>query len=175
MRQRITKAYREQLEHPGKLKCSSCKLWKPFDCFYPRKNRPGRSSRCIPCLSDYYKSRNAAPGVKERQRVARLRNLYDITPEEYTRLYNTQQGCCAICQSPVEYGKANVDHDHTTQAVRGLLCNPCNVAIGLFKENLHSIARAYEYLGGECNHFVGLPTDSKGLINNNDLRSRNGF
>jgi hypothetical protein len=39
-----------------------------------------------------------------------------------------------------------VDHDHSTGAVRGLLCYFCNVSIGTFEFNKATAWRASEYL-----------------------------
>lgn len=39
-----------------------------------------------------------------------------------------------------------VDHDHETGIVRGLLCNACNTAIGMFEEDLERFGRAVDYL-----------------------------
>jgi hypothetical protein len=39
-----------------------------------------------------------------------------------------------------------VDHDHSTNKVRGLLCRPCNHAIGLLKDDSRNADRASEYL-----------------------------
>lgn len=57
---------------------------------------------------------------------------------------------CAICGSKVS-GKKNqvrlsVDHDHNTDAVRGLLCGLCNSGIGLLRDDLAILEKATEYL-----------------------------
>ena len=57
-----------------------------------------------------------------------------------------QKGLCAICQTQLE--ESNIDHDHTTGEVRGLLCTPCNLGIGMFKDNPDVLNRAIRYLGG---------------------------
>ena len=35
--------------------------------------------------------------TKRNDRKYQLKQFYDITPEQYTELYNKQNGCCAIC------------------------------------------------------------------------------
>ena len=49
----------------------------------------------------------------------------------YNEMLKQQNGGCAVCgTSPEENGKAlAVDHDHADGAVRGLLCNFCNITI----------------------------------------------
>lgn len=59
-----------------------------------------------------------------------------------------QNGRCAICgTTEVEYGKAlSMDHCHTAGAVRGLLCNPCNMGLGCFRDDPERLVAAARYL-----------------------------
>lgn len=66
-----------------------------------------------------------------------------MTPDEYNAQLLTQSGRCAICQ---KVDKLVVDHDHTTNAIRGLLCYGCNTALGLFQDNVDTLRRAISYL-----------------------------
>jgi hypothetical protein len=50
---------------------------------------------------------------------------------------------CAICAT---YGDLVIDHDHQTGRVRGLLCNNCNLALGLLGDNTDVIDSAGRYL-----------------------------
>ena len=49
---------------------------------------------------------------------------------------------CEICASPDDLV---IDHCHTTNKFRGILCRTCNVGIGLLKDDLTTITKAYEY------------------------------
>lgn len=71
----------------------------------------------------------------------KLRQRYGIEPEDWARLYNEQNGQCAICGSTE---KLNLDHDHETGEVRGILCWDCNVSLGKFTEK--ELENALEYL-----------------------------
>jgi Recombination endonuclease VII len=62
-----------------------------------------------------------------------------------------QGGGCAICKSVFSNnGKGNawfdVDHDHTTGRVRGLLCRDCNVTVGVVEKKSAKISLIHEYL-----------------------------
>jgi hypothetical protein len=61
----------------------------------------------------------------------------------FNAMYFEQDGKCAIesCQREAK----NIDHDHSTGAVRGLLCQGCNVAIG-FLEAGNWLTGALSYL-----------------------------
>jgi len=71
---------------------------------------------------------------------------YKITHKEKEDLVKKQNGMCAICGSSFENTKINVDHDHITGKVRGILCNKCNSAIGFFNDNVENLKSAIKYL-----------------------------
>lgn len=82
--------------------------------------------------------------VYSRRRILRNRGL---TEESYAALKASQGNACAICATAFpERPEPHIDHDHATGVVRGLLCGPCNQAIGLLREDPELLARAAEYL-----------------------------
>ena len=61
-----------------------------------------------------------------------------------------QKGVCAICKKTARNGKRlEVDHDHVTGKVRGLLCRNCNVAVGLVLNDLKIAEKMIEYIKNE--------------------------
>lgn len=86
---------------------------------------------------------------KDRHRKNSLKRKYGINLDDYNKMLQEQNGSCAICFVKVEDTKKKylcVDHNHLTGAVRALLCDPCNSAIGFLKEDQEVILRAAEYL-----------------------------
>jgi hypothetical protein len=82
-----------------------------------------------------------------------LKKQFNITLEEYEKLFNNQDGKCAICgEHQDNVGKTlSVDHDHFTDEIRGLLCYNCNLLLGHAKDNPYILRKALEYLE---NNFV---------------------
>lgn len=81
-----------------------------------------------------------------------------MSPDEafskYTQMLISQNNVCASCEKP-EIAKSSysnnikglaVDHCHKTGQVRGLLCNRCNVAIGLMYDDIKLLEKAIAYL-----------------------------
>jgi hypothetical protein len=116
---------------------------------YARNSKPeNRAAR-----NEYWRQRKLAEPEKTftRKRTSYLKTQYGITPEIYDAMLAAQFGCCAICgsESPGRGGKYfHVDHCHTTQAVRGLLCNACNIGLGYFRDDATVMASALTYLKG---------------------------
>ena len=72
---------------------------------------------------------------------------HGLTIEEYDIMLADQNGLCNICLDPPKDGKRlNVDHDHATNKIRALLCDRCNRALGMFKDDAMLIPKAVAYL-----------------------------
>lgn len=83
-----------------------------------------------------------------------LKKEFGITLEYYYSLLKEQNNVCAICKQPetlwnkrhLRPQNLSVDHCHTTGKIRGLLCNNCNRAIGMLKDNKNVLQAALDYL-----------------------------
>jgi hypothetical protein len=95
--------------------------------------------RCQECNKKYYKKYHPNATNKYREK------MYGISLEQYNKLFEFQQGGCAICRKPSERS-LDVDHNHQTNEVRGLLCSRCNMVIGLIQEDEDLIIEIIEYL-----------------------------
>lgn len=89
--------------------------------------------------------------VKENKDLIKsdkLRRSFGIDLDQYNKLLELQQQCCAICdthRSKLKRALA-VDHDHNTGVIRGLLCDPCNLGIGKLRDSIQLIQNALDYL-----------------------------
>lgn len=93
-------------------------------------------------------ARKHLPGYKEMVSKSSRKGLlksYGLTLEGYDAMVLERQNKCDICSSEVV--KLVVDHCHTTNKVRGLLCSQCNVMLGMAKDSIENLRRAIEYLG----------------------------
>lgn len=95
----------------------------------------------------------------EAMRVTmRRKNIekYGVTLDQFNSMLSAQGGKCAICDAtePGGQGRWVIDHDHACcpgkgscgECVRGLLCNACNVGLGMFKDDPDLIRVGAEYL-----------------------------
>lgn len=114
----------------GKKRCASCGAQKPLTRFPPSaRAKYGRGSHCYDCRS-------------LKKRAAK----YGISAERFLALIEEQDGVCDICKRKPEGKGFAVDHCHGSGAVRGLLCGPCNSAIGLLREDPEILRSAIRYL-----------------------------
>jgi len=90
----------------------------------------------------------------DRRRNSHYKRTYGITVDEYNAMF-VDQGCvCGCCGSPVAGNKLGfmVDHNHTTNKVREIVCFPCNMALGCVKDQPTHLLLLLEYLERhECN------------------------
>jgi sulfur relay (sulfurtransferase) complex TusBCD TusD component (DsrE family) len=89
----------------------------------------------------------------ELSRSKHLKRTYGMAPEEYIALFNAQNGVCAACGRPEttndprtkQVKNLQIDHCHTTDEVRALLCKECNNALGLLHDDAERIRMLLSY------------------------------
>lgn len=88
-----------------------------------------------------WRARN--PGIF-REHTWRRQGIVGMTYARYLEIFQAQGGLCLLCLQA--HATLCVDHCHTTGRIRGLLCQPCNTALGGFKDSPEMLARALQYL-----------------------------
>lgn len=71
---------------------------------------------------------------------------YRITEADYATILAHQNGVCAGCLRSPGRIRFAVDHCHRTGLIRGLLCWPCNRALGILRDNQTATANLAGYL-----------------------------
>jgi len=95
--------------------CNHCKKMLFLNHFNNSKNRfLNKESICRVCK-------------KEK----RLFRKYNLTISSKAKLLKKQKYKCCSCNKTLDMKTSCVDHNHSTDKIRGLLCRPCNAAIGL--------------------------------------------
>lgn len=147
--------------------CSKCHKEKPAF----RYGRKGGT--CLDCWNKYMREYNARDYVKEYRRkyrkqhrercneynkkwrennpekykASKRKQRYGLLPNEYQNLIDYQGGRCAVCNCfPLKGSSLVVDHNHINNKVRGLLCNNCNRALGLLRDNIKIVEMLKKYL-----------------------------
>ena len=117
----------------GQRCCRNCKKSLPVTSFSPRYK-----FECKACRA-------------KRDRQRHFNRKYGLTTEDWAALLKKQKGRCALCRKPRfnRYGSLCVDHCHDTRRVRGLLCAPCNLALGVLGDTPKKLQRVLNYVQGE--------------------------
>lgn len=119
---------------------------------YYRHTRAKESAcdKCKKAISEKNRGRakKNPEAYKKYRKKSWLKNIYGISIEEYEAMKADQLGVCAICgkQETASNRELAVDHDHSTGAVRGLLCTNCNLGLGNLQDDPDIVRRALEYL-----------------------------
>jgi len=101
-------------------------------------------------LASIEKSNSRHPHIKKNRHLVRkygitLQDIYDIVG---------LQGGCVVCHSPTPRkisrtggpGEWTVDHDHKTGKIRGIVCHPCNTALGMADDSPERLRALADYL-----------------------------
>tara|TARA_R110000765_G_scaffold372486_1_gene462905 strand:- start:2 stop:475 length:474 start_codon:yes stop_codon:yes gene_type:complete len=74
---------------------------------------------------------------------------YGLSLEDYNNMLDKQNHKCKICLTSfttLNTKDIHIDHCHTTNKVRGILCRLCNTGLGQFKDNTERLTQAINYL-----------------------------
>lgn len=130
--------------------CSKCWLVKPtFGFTTSTRNKDKLAGWCKVCRNAYFAQRYNGVYAKNKT-LAR----YGVDSFMYEQMLAEQGGACAICKTTdagIHNGSGkvkafDVDHDHKTGVVRGLLCNRCNRGIGMLGDDTRTLLNAHAYL-----------------------------
>jgi hypothetical protein len=104
--------------------------------------------------------------ARARSRASRLTasgytraRVKGLTVEQVEAMYEQQESACAVCRTPEPANakgptRLHIDHDHTCcpgdracgTCVRGLLCQPCNQALGQLADDPVRIRALADYI-----------------------------
>lgn len=116
------------------VKCATCDiefLGKHYQSKYC-------SSKCE------FKNKYQRNRVKELNKGYRLQKKYKLTLDMYNQMVQQQNGNCLICLKATS--NFDIDHCHTTQVIRGLLCRQCNLLLGMARDDIFVLTQAINYL-----------------------------
>lgn len=117
-----------------------------------RERRAANPEASREAVRNYAASRKHDPSWARMRRSHQIKTLYGLTLDQAEEYMIAQWGMCAICKTKIVFQhkdrrhKACIDHDHITGKFRGLLCSPCNIALGCFRENPDTLRNAANYL-----------------------------
>lgn len=102
------------------------------------------------------------PEYREFRNKRTIVSRYGLSIEQYNHMLEQQSYKCLICNILHEDKKGKrlvIDHNHETDItdVRGLICNACNLGLGIFKDNPEHLKAAAAYLE-QCNEYQKLST-----------------
>jgi hypothetical protein len=133
----------EDSSEPAAFRCMKCKEIKVSTEFSRnRSTKTGFHTYCKPCHARQRRE-SLARNYGGSSRHYHLIKRYGIGAAEVDELIRQQGGLCAVCG---EREAKQVDHDHETGVVRGIVCLLCNAAMGAFHDDPVLIRRAIAYV-----------------------------
>lgn len=86
--------------------------------------------------------------LASRKYLLKKRFSKEMTLDKFQELFDAQNGKCAICGITPLDKHLSIDHDHESGAIRALLCNKCNLALGCVNENTLILENMINYING---------------------------
>jgi hypothetical protein len=121
-------------------------------------NRFGKMT-CLDCRDIH----DAAYRLKHRDKILPYSQLFrhGLSRHEYDAMIASQDNKCAICRTEFRHDRPTrkesrkeartpyIDHSHSSNRIRGLLCHRCNTGLGMFLDSPSALKAAIEYLEGK--------------------------
>lgn len=141
---------------------------------FQQRQRDARGPRHREYDKEYNRAWRRTPRGRRLSKDKSLRNNYGMTLEQYEQMLTSQDNSCATCKTKDPGGPHKifqVDHDHETGAIRGLLCYRCNHGISCFRESVEIIEAVVDYLRADRSKAHVIP--EKLAIRRGDRQSSN--
>jgi len=84
--------------------------------------------------------------IRVKNRRFRLRSKYGLSILQVDAMMVAQDHRCAICRTSFDVARPCVDHCHATGKIRAILCSPCNIGLGAFRDRPDLLDAAQLYL-----------------------------
>lgn len=133
--------------------CSKCN--KPKSVYEFSRNNPLTGRRrpdCKKCVAERVRSHYAEEIDRHRMRgkVNQIKKRYGITYEQWQEMFEEQGRKCKLCNSDDPKSERGWHTDHISKSgcivVRGILCQPCNLALGFYERDRARHAEFEAYL-----------------------------
>ncbi len=124
---------------PTHLTCAKCGQAKPITEFPRNKREQDRTTIVTANLATTIAATDSSSNdMAESSTVTTIDGAMALGADEVDELIREQGGLCAVCR--IREAK-QVDHDHETGGVRGIVCLLCNAAMGAFHDDPNLIRR----------------------------------
>lgn len=147
------------------MECNICtRIVSTDEMHVDKRVNTGFSNTCESCFVEASRERKrldkaryrTTPEYKAKYRAWQLKRYYGLTTERFDAIFESQGRACASCGSDTPRWTKGwcIDHDHTCcqvtptcgKCVRGILCMPCNMTVGMMKESVDDLLAVVDYL-----------------------------
>ena len=140
------------IHYKGQKYCSHECKWK---FHYEKREKLSRIRKCQTCEEEFEDNSNTNQRKycgEECIKLFQYKVKYGLSKSESLDL-KAKFPNCGICRgSNVNGSELSVDHCHSINKVRGMLCQKCNQALGGFNDCIDTLKNAIKYLEkGESN------------------------
>lgn len=132
-------------------KCGSLERGKP--------TKQATLGACVPCTKRTSTAYYARLRLTFDYRMKRWVAKFGVSREALEALLTKQNGRCACCGDPLDFDtprKVHLDHDHSTNEIRGFVCWRCNSAVGFVLDSVTRALKLVAYLRGSQPSLPGL-------------------